>query len=78
MKTDLIEAFIRYDSPRRGALRGNGNHGYKGPKKIHSHNGHLCSATDLSNGDCFEEMQDSEFGKAKREDIKQFCGVSSL
>lgn len=51
VKTDLIEAFIRYDSPRsrRGALRGNGDHGNQRPKEIHSHISHLCSATDLSN-----------------------------
>lgn len=67
VKTDLIEAFIRYDSPRsrRGALRGNGNHGNQRPKEIHSHNSSLCSATDLSNGNRIEEMQDGEFWKAE-------------
>lgn len=70
VKTNLIEAFFRYDSPRRGALHSNGNHGYKDPKEIRNHNDHLCSATDLSNGNRFEEMQDGEFGKGKGEDIK--------
>lgn len=80
VKTDLIEAFIRYDSPRskRGALRGNGDHGNQRPKEIHSHISHLCSATDLFNNNCFEEMQDREFWKAECKDVKQFCGVSCL
>lgn len=67
VKTDLIEASIRYDSPRstRGVLRGNGDHGNQRPKEIHSHNSHLCSATDLSNSNRFEEMKDGEFWKAE-------------
>lgn len=66
-KTNLIEAFIRYDSPRsrRGTLRGNGNHGNQRPKEIHSHNSLLCIATDISNGNRIEKMQDGEFWKAE-------------
>lgn len=67
VRTDLIEAFIRYDSPRstRGVLRGNGDHGNQRPKEIHCHNSHLSSTTDLSNSNRFEEMKDGEFWKAE-------------
>lgn len=70
VKTDLIEAFIRYDTPRprRGALRGNGDHANEHPKENHSHNGLVCSTTGLFNGNRVEEMNDGEFWKAKRKD----------